>query len=137
MIYIPNVWLKLCPKRHLNPIWREYSLIFLQNFVSNLFAQIFSHVCSNISLCLGGLFGVSSPSVLLLLSACCVSGYGCFVCSSIRFLQCFFIFSPLSSCIGQVLFGRHKFMSVTAFFLMKSVLRHGLEKNAIDPNIPD
>ena len=92
--------------------------------------------CSSGGLCLGGLFGVSSLSMLLLLSACCVSGYGRFVCSSVLFLQCFFIFSPLSSCIGQVLFGRHKFVSVTAFFLMKNMLRHGVEKNAIDPNIP-
>jgi len=80
-------------------------------------------------LCLGGLFGVSSPSVLLLLSACCASGYGCFVCSSIRFLQCFFIFSHLCSCVG--LFGRNKFVSITAFFLMKNVLRHSREKKIL------
>ena len=48
-----------------------------------------------------------------------------FVCA---FLQCFSIFSSLCSCVGQALFGRIKFVSVTDFFLMKNVLRHGREK---------
>ena len=50
-----------------------------------------------------------------------------FVCT---FLQCFSIFSPLWSCIGQVLFGHIKSVSVTAFFLMKNVLRHGRENES-------
>ena len=45
------------------------------------------------------------------------------------FFQCFSIFSTLCSCVGQALFGRIKIVSVTAFFLMKNVLRHGREKN--------
>jgi hypothetical protein len=32
------------------------------------------------------------------------------------------------SCVGQTLFGRIKIVSVTTFFLMKNVLRHGREK---------
>ena len=68
------------------------------------------------------------PQCFFLLSTCCVSGYSCFMCLSVFFLQCFFL-SPLCSCVGQVLFGRNKFVSVTAFFLMKNVLRHGREKN--------
>jgi len=44
------------------------------------------------------------------------------------FFQCFFIFSPLCSCVGQALLARIKIVSVTAFFLMKNVLRHGREK---------
>ena len=62
--------------------------------------NILCRSCSLGGLCLGGLFGVSSLSMLLLLSACCVSGYGRFVCSSVLFLQCFFIFSSLCSCVG-------------------------------------
>ena len=61
----------------------------------------------------------------------CVSGYSHFVCLSVLFLQCFFIFSPLCSCAGQVLFGRNKFVSVTAFFLMKNVLSHDREKKSV------
>jgi len=71
--------------------------------------------CSSGGLYLGGLFGVSSPSVLLLMSAYCVSGYCRFVCSSVFFLQCFFILSSLCSCVGQVLFGRNKFVSINVF----------------------
>ena len=52
-----------------------------------------------------------------------------FVSLFLLFLQCFFFFSPLCSCVGQVMFGRNKIMSVTAFFLMKNVLRHGREKD--------
>ena len=52
-----------------------------------------------------------------------------FVSLSVFFLQCFFFVSPLCSCVVQVLFGRNKVVSVTAFFLMKNVLRHGREKN--------
>ena len=40
-------------------------------------------------------------------------------------------FSPLCSCVGQVLFGRIKIVFVTDFFLMKNVLRHGREKNTL------
>jgi len=38
-------------------------------------------------------------------------------------------FSPLCSCVGQVLFGRIKIVFVTYFFLMKNVLWHYREKN--------
>ena len=41
----------------------------------------------------------------------------------------FLFFSPLCSCAGQALLGRIKFVSVTAFLLMKNVLRHSREKN--------
>ena len=51
-----------------------------------------------------------------------------FVSLFLLFLQCLFFFSPLCSCVGQVMFGRNKIMSVTVFFLMKNVLRHGHEK---------
>jgi len=78
--------------------------------------------------CLGGLCGESSPSVLPLLPACCFSGYGRVCACLYFFFSVSFIFSPLCSCVGQVLFGRNKFVSVTAFFLMKNVLRHGREK---------
>ena len=78
--------------------------------------------------CLGGLCGESSPSVLPLLPACCISGFGR-MCACLYFLfSVSFIFSPLCPCVGQVLFGRNKFVYVTAFFLMKNVLRHGREK---------
>ena len=56
--------------------------------------------------------------------ACC-----CSVLSfSFVFLLYFSVFSPLCSCVGQALFGRIKIVYVTAFFLMKNVLRHGCEK---------
>ena len=51
-----------------------------------------------------------------------------FVSLYVLFLQFFFFVSPLCSCVVQVLFGRNKVVSVTAFFLMKNVLRHGREK---------
>jgi len=50
----------------------------------------------------------------------------CVVCV---FFQCFSSFSHLCSCVGQALFGYIKIVSVTAFFLMKNVLRHGREKD--------
>ena len=59
---------------------------------------------------------------------CCCSWCLCVFLSVCTFFQCFFIFSPLWSCVGQSLFGRIKIVSVTAFFLMKNVLRHGREK---------
>jgi hypothetical protein len=43
--------------------------------------------------------------------------------------QCFSIFSPLCSCVGQALLGHFKIVSVTAFYLMKNMLRYGHEKN--------
>ena len=67
----------------------------------------------------------SCHSVVFVALAICV-----FVCT---FLQCFSVFSPLWSCVGQALFGRIKSVSVTVFFLMKNVLRHGCEKN-LTPN---
>ena len=84
--------------------------------------------------CLGGLCGESSPSVFPLLPACCISGYGRMCACLYFFFSVSFIFSPLCSCVGQVLFGRNKFVSVTAFFLMKNVLRHGREKE-IKPHV--
>ena len=61
--------------------------------------------------------------------ACCCSVLSLYffllVCA---FIQCFSVFSPLCSCVDQALFGRIKIVSVTAFFLMKNVLRHGREK---------
>ena len=51
-----------------------------------------------------------------------------FVSLSVFFLQCFFFVSPLCSCVVQVLFGRNKVVSVTAFFLIKNVIRHGRKK---------
>jgi len=78
--------------------------------------------------CLGGLCGESSPSVFPLLPACCISGYGRLCACLYFFFSVSFIFSPLCSCVGQVLFGRNKFVSVTAFFLMKNVLRLRREK---------
>ena len=47
------------------------------------------------------------------------------------FLQCFSVFSPLCSCVGQSLLGRIKIVSVTAFFLMENVLRLGREKKRV------
>ena len=44
------------------------------------------------------------------------------------FFQCFSIFSPLCSCAGQDLLDRIEIVSVTTFFLMKNVLRHGRKK---------
>jgi len=55
----------------------------------------------------------------------CCRGVFSLLCA---FRQCFSVFSPLCSCVGQVLFGRIKIVFVTAFFLMKNVLRHGCEK---------
>jgi len=63
--------------------------------------------------------------VLLAAVQCCHCAFS-LVCA---FFQCFSVFNPLCSCVGQALFGRIKFVSVTAFFLMKNVLRHGREKD--------
>ena len=60
--------------------------------------------------------------------ACCCACCGCVFSRLCAFFQCFSVFSPLCSCVGQVLFGRIKNVFVTAFFLMKNVLRHGCEK---------
>jgi len=60
--------------------------------------------------------------------ACCCSCYHCVFSLVCTFFQCFSIVSPLYSCVGQTLFGRIKIVSVTAFFLMKNVFRHGHEK---------
>ena len=63
-------------------------------------------------------------SVLL----CCCSCYRyvfSFVC---MFFQCLSIFSPLCSCASQALLDRIKIVYVTAFLLMKNVLRHGRGK---------
>ena len=68
----------------------------------------------------------SCHSVVFVALAICV-----FVCT---FLQCFSIFSPLCSCVGQALLDRIKIVSVAAFFLMKNLLRHGCE-NKISPQI--
>ena len=138
--WLLRVWRMLCrcssTLTDALPSWSCYSVDALPPSCASFLLSlgifgdsILCRSCSSGGLCLGGLFGVSSPSVLLLLSACCFSGYGCFLCSSIRFLQCFFIFSPLCSCVG--LFGRNKFVSVTAFFLVKNVIRHGREKKVL------
>ena len=52
----------------------------------------------------------------------------CFLVCVYVFFQCFSIVSLLCSCVCQALFGRIKIVSVTAFFLMKNVLRHDREK---------
>ena len=59
---------------------------------------------------------------------CCCSWCLYVFLSVCMFFQCFSIFSPLCSCVGQVMFGRIKIVFVTAFFLMKNVFRHGCEK---------
>ena len=69
-----------------------------------------------------GWSALSSPCCLLLSVLLCVLACVCV-------FQCFSVFNPLCSCVGQALFGRIKFVSVTAFFLMKNVLRHGREKD--------
>ena len=69
-----------------------------------------------------GCSALSSPCCLLLSVLLCVLACVCV-------FQCFSVFSPLCSCVGQALFGRIKFVSVTVFFLMKNVLRHGREKD--------
>ena len=64
-------------------------------------------------------------------SPCCfavVRDVFVFSCLCVCFFQCFSIFSLLCSCVGQALFGRIKIVYVTAFFLMKNVLRHDREK---------
>ena len=63
-------------------------------------------------------------SVLL----CCCSCYRCVSSFVYMFFQCFSIFSHLCSCAGQALLDRIEIVSVTTFFLMKNVLRHGREK---------
>jgi len=69
-----------------------------------------------------------------LYSLCCFPAVRVAVRVVIVFLRvcvCFSIFSPLYSCVGQVLFGRIKIVSVTTFFfLMKNVLRHDREKKS-------
>ena len=61
---------------------------------------------------------------------CCCSWCLCVFLSVCMFFQYFSIFNPLCFCVCQALFGRIKIVSVTAFFLMKNVLRHGREKNS-------
>ena len=61
--------------------------------------------------------------LLFCCSWCCCVFF--FVCT---FFQCFSFFSPSCVCVGQALLGRIEIVSVTAFFLMKNVLRHGREK---------
>ena len=68
----------------------------------------------------------------MLLAGC---GSGVSFSSVSVFFQCFSIFSSLCSCVGQIVFGRIKIVSVTAFFLMKNVLRHGREKKIISYRI--
>jgi hypothetical protein len=67
------------------------------------------------------------PFVIPVLLCCCLWCL-CVFLSVSTFFQCFFIFTPLWSCVGQSLFGRIKIVSVTVFFLMKNVLSHGREK---------
>ena len=57
------------------------------------------------------------PVVLVATAVSCVRLYSFFSVSLSLVLLC--------SCVSQVLFGRNKFVSVTAFFLMKNVLSHG------------
>ena len=76
-----------------------------------------------------GLWVVERVVLPVLLAAVRVVAVFSRVC--VCFFQCFSIFSPLCSCVGQVLFGRIKIVFVTAFFLMKNVLRHGREKKII------
>ena len=61
-------------------------------------------------------------------ACCCSVLLLCFFSLVCAFLQYFSVFSHLCSCVGQALFGRIKIVLVTAFFLMKNVLRHGREK---------
>ena len=51
----------------------------------------------------------------------CIYIYRCYI-YTVRNENCIYIYD-------QVLFGRNKVVSITAFFLMKNVLRHGREKN--------
>ena len=62
-------------------------------------------------------------------SLCCFAAVCVVVVFVCVFFQCFSSFSHLCSCVGQALFGHIKIVSVTAFFLMKNVLRHGREKD--------
>ena len=69
---------------------------------------------------------IESDVLSVMLAATCVVGVSFFsVCA---FFQCFSVISSLCCCVGQVLFGRIKIVFITAFFLMKNVLRHGREK---------
>ena len=80
-----------------------------------------------------GLWVVERVVLPVLLAAVRVVAVFSRVCVRLcAFFQCFSIFSPLCSCVGQVMFGRIKIVFVTAFFLMKNVLRHGCEKGAED-----
>jgi len=92
--------------------------------------NILCRSCSG-GLCLGGLLGESSPFVLLLLTTCCVSGYDRLCVCLYFFFSVSFFLSLLCFCVGQVQFGRNKFVSVIAFFLMKNVLKHGRKKKSL------
>ena len=66
-------------------------------------------------------------SVLLCCCSCCHCVFS-FVCA---FFPVFLFFSPLCSCIGQALLVRINIMSVTAFLLMKNMLRYSRDKKDI------
>jgi len=126
---IPLRWRILCRRGRAIRWMLRHRLVLHACSPWHLWRQCF--LCRSSSsggFCLGGLCGESSPSVLPLLPAYCISGYGRMCACLYFFFSVSFIFSPLCSCVGQVLFGRNKFVSVTAFFLMKNVLRHGREK---------
>ena len=109
------LWRMLCRRG------RTFWWMFCHRFVLALLASLATVYPLFAGSALRVAFGWQVWSALLFLAlAVCV-----FVCT---FLQYFSVFSPLWSCIGQVLFGHIKSVSVTAFFLMKNVLWHGREK---------
>jgi len=67
-------------------------------------------------------------SVLLCYCSCCYCVFSFVLFALYVVFSVFLFFSPLCSCAGQALLGRIKFVSITAFLLMKNVLRHSHEK---------
>ena len=89
------------------------------------------------------LFILFAGSVVGFWVVVCVGAFVIYLCIALMvFMLCllifvcvfsvFLFFSPLCSYVDQVLFGRIKIVSVTVFFLMKNMLRHGREKKSID-----
>ena len=72
-----------------------------------------------------GFFGLWVELVVFPMLLAAVRVVAVFSRLCVHFFQCFSIFGPLCSCVGQVLFGRIKIVFVTAFLLMKNMLRHG------------
>ena len=98
-LWLLRVWRMLCRCSSTPKCFAAVVVLFDRCFTTVscfvlLFLGIFGdrflcRSCSSGGLCLGGLFGVSSPSVLLLLTTCCVSGYD-------RLCVCLYFFFSVS-----------------------------------------